>query len=72
MRLLYGALGDQSYAGGVNYWTAGVGVEFAIGDTASLDLEYKHLWPGSGCDAHRRSGAGGSPLALLVSALALR
>jgi len=46
--LVYGALGDQSYAGGINYWTAGVGVEFKLGDNASIDLEYKHLWPGSG------------------------
>jgi opacity protein-like surface antigen len=48
MALLYGAIGDQSYASGVNFWTAGVGVEFKMGDSASLDLEYKHLWPGSG------------------------
>ena len=49
--LLYAALGDQSYASGTNYWTAGLGVEFSMGDSASLDLEYKHLWPGSGATA---------------------
>jgi len=41
--LLYGALGYEYYAGSGNtYYMPGVGVEFMLSDSASVNLEYVH------------------------------
>ena len=40
--LIYGSLGYQAYGDGNTYYQAGVGVEFMVSDSTSLDVEYKH------------------------------
>ncbi len=51
--LLYASAGGQFYDTGVSYGTLGGGVEFAVTDDLSLDLEYKYwLRSGSTTTAH--------------------
>jgi opacity protein-like surface antigen len=43
--LIYGSLGDTYFVtGGGNYVNAGLGIEFKVAESTSLDLEYKHGW----------------------------
>jgi opacity protein-like surface antigen len=43
--LIYAGLGGYGFDAGAQYATVGLGVEFVVGDNATIDLEYKY-WQG--------------------------
>lgn len=42
--LVYGSLGYKGYNAGNTFYQAGLGVEFMVSDSMSLDIDYKHNW----------------------------
>lgn len=51
--LVYGALSATAYSAGARYGSVGGGVEFAVSDNVSLDVEYKyHAWSNNGWNGH--------------------
>lgn len=44
MAVIYGSMGLEMTSGGNAYATPGAGIEFAVSEDVSLDLQYKYYW----------------------------